>query len=282
MLNFNYGKYFDEHKVFNIENLSERDKMSQAIEDAKKIEKYFFNIVPNIDKIKNIIAFSFKLNPYLNYLDRINYIRGIIYSQDYIDYNDISEFYNLISDYTYVVDIPTIFKEKAFREDKNLDFFDDLMVIDKLYGNNIFSDFINNDASSYDEENDQEEDEDENENDEQNSNTVSTIVKEVAEIINSVGQSNTNHIITYEFDNYDNVDVTPKQKINMFKKNFNRYVDIILKCKEIDENKNQRAYICVILGMTDWFDFVIDKLETIYNIAEAEKKCLRNKLSDFI
>lgn len=262
---FNYGKYFYEHKIFDIEDLSELDKMSQAIEDAKKIENYFFKIVPNIDKIKNIIAFSFKLNPYLNYIDRINYIRGIAYSQDYIDYDDVVSFYNLMTD-SYAIDVPTIFKEKAFCEEKDSDFFDELMVVDKLYGNNIFNDFIYN-IEDENIENENEEDEEEFDTNNKDCNVG---------IKHEDGENDSADI-------EDNIiDVTPIQKINGFKKNFNRYVDMVLECKNIDEDKNSKAYTLVILGMTDWFNFVMDELETINNIVEEEKKCLRNKLSDFV
>lgn len=278
MVDFNYGKYFYEHKIFNIEDDSQINKMSKAIEDAKRIEKYFFKIVPNIDKIQSIIAFSFKINPCLEYIDRINYIRGIVYSQDYIDYNDVIEFYNLITNYEYVVDIPTIFNEKAFCEFENTDFFDNLMVVNKLYEEDIFSNFIIYNSSEEEDEYDEDEEQEDNDFD---SNEIPALVCEGAKIINNL-EEGTNNVQISEFSEDNTIDITPKQKIAEFKENFNRYVNMVLECKNIDKDKNPKAYMVIILGMTDWFNFVIDIIDTINDIAEAEKKCLRNKLSDFI
>ena len=72
MQKFNYGKCFDEHNIYSIENEEEISKMKKAVEEANMIEKYFFRIVPNVEQIRRMIVFSFRLNKDLSKFDRIN------------------------------------------------------------------------------------------------------------------------------------------------------------------------------------------------------------------
>ena len=57
---------------------------------------------------------------------------------------------------------------------------------------------------------------------------------------------------------------------------------MIMSSKKIDENKNGNAYLCVILGMQDWFNYVINILETYYYLSESERQVKFKKLSEFI
>lgn len=268
MNDFNYGKYFYEHKIFDIENKKDIPKMKVAVNDAKKIEKYFFNIVPNIQPLQEIIAFSFKLNPNLYIFDRINYIRGIVYCQDYIDFEDINLFCDEVFNKA-IVDFPTIFKEKSFSESKKLDFFDNIMVADRLKGDNFYAISLENENEEY--END----------DEFNIDGISTLLKEIDNLIDELTptecEDNSESTIEEELQ-----EISPEDKIELFKQNFNRYVDMIMSSKKIDENKNGNAYLCVILGMQDWFNYVINIIETYYYLSESERQVKFKKLSEFI
>ena len=272
MEEFNYAKYFNDHNIFDITSKDELYKMKRALEDCKKIEKYFFTVLPNINAIKNIIAFSFKLNRTLRYRNRIEYIRGIIYSQDYIDFNDVIKFSNLVTDYGYVVDLPTIFNEKCDTEYADIDFFEDLMIIDNLNGKSAY------DALSYMEFEDENEEDDEPED--EDDKQIDGIVTMLKNINNSIGEKEeVKRDVPFD---KRMIQITPEKKIENFKKNFRKYINIVFESKEINKEQDKREYTYVVLGMKDWFKFVIDIIETIYNISKEEKRTLRKKLSDFV
>lgn len=279
MEKFNYGKYFDEHNIFKIENKEEISKMKIAVEDANMIEKYFFRIVPNVEQIRKMIAFSFRLNKDLSRIDRVNYIRGLVYCEDYIDLDDIKSFYNLLTDYTYVVDVPSIFAEKSYELIDGEDFFENVMAIENL--KNRIKPPIYQDGEIEIEMNIDEEDEE----------SIETARSMIEKIINfserntSIIKEETNDDTSEEEKNYEDIeyiDISPKEKIELFKQNFEKYIEIVFKNKNIDLEKNDKAAIMIKLGMKDWFNYIIEIIETIYTITEAEKDCMYKKLSYFV
>ena len=68
----------------------------------------------------------------------------------------------------------------------------------------------------------------------------------------------------------------------MFKQNFEKYVELVFKNKNIDLEKNDKAAKMIKLGMSDWFNYIIEIIETIYIVTEAEKDRLYKKLSYFV
>lgn len=279
MQKFNYGKCFDEHNIYSIENEEEISKMKKAVEDANMIEKYFFRIVPNIEQIRRMIVFSFRLNKDLSKFDRINYIRGLIYCEDYIDFDDVKSFYNLLTDYTYVIDVPSVFAEKSYEVVDGVDFFEDVMAIENF--KNRIKPPIYQDGEIEIEMNIDEEDEE----------SIETARSMIEKIINfserntSIIKEETNDDTPEKEksdDNIEYIDISPKEKIELFKQNFEKYVELVFKNKNIDLEKNDKAAKMIKLGMSDWFNYIIEIIETIYIVTEAEKDRLYKKLSYFV
>lgn len=278
MQKFNYGKCFDEHKIYSIENEEEISKMKKAVEDANMIEKYFFRIVPNVEQIRRMIIFSFRLNKDLSRIDRVNYIRGLIYCEDYIDFDDVKSFYNLLTDYTYVIDVPSVFAEKSYEVVDGADFFEDVMAIENL--ENRVKPIINQDSEIEIEMNI---DEDDTEGIEAARSMVEKIIN-FSEKNTSITKEETNDDTSEEekSDDIEYIDISPKEKIELFKQNFEKYVELVFKNKNIDLEKNDKAAKMIKLGMSDWFNYIIEIIETIYIVTEAEKDRLYKKLSYFV
>ena len=87
MEKFSYSSAFYHSKIF---TLKELDIFKEKVEEAYKIEKYFFYIIPNIELLRPYIVMSYRLNRDLNFNERISYIRGLVYASEYIDLSDLS------------------------------------------------------------------------------------------------------------------------------------------------------------------------------------------------
>lgn len=310
MEKFNYAKYFDEYKVFDISNKEDIEPMKAAVKDAYKIERYFFNKIPNMDNFRWIIAFSFKLAKNLKYEDRINYIRGMVYCMRYINLDDIENFKEdvcPITESTIIMDLPTIFGEKDYNELKEGDFFDDdLVSIEylKTKTEKRVPIFLMNEIEEVDDEDEEYEEEYDDEEDIK-FNTVNTMEIEISfdeedtdqknkvmEYLENLSSNIVNINSNIEQLNYDDKyeDVSPDEKINNFKNNFKEFIRLSLMKKDIPlftknsygENNVSREAIYVIKGMDDWFNYAIHILETLYIIGPEDVKKYMHNFTDFI
>lgn len=308
MERFSYAKYFDEHKVFDISNKEDITLMQNAVNDAYKIERYFFNKIPDMNNFRWIIAFSFKLDKNLKYEDRINYIRGMVYCMRYISLNDIEKFREDVSpteNSIIIVDIPTIFTEKEYSELKELNggFFDDdeltsIQYLKRKYNKTIPAFILEEEEIELDEE-----DEDEEE-DEINFNKVNTMEVEndynqniedqknkVKEYLDNLGSNISGDMTVKElFDDVNYIDITAGEKIQNFKNNFNEFVKLSLAKKDISLFKRNSYGIndvskeaaFVVKGMNDWFNYTIHILESLFLIGPEDVKKYMLNFSEFI
>ncbi len=213
MEKFSYALEFYKNNIFNIENDNDVSIMKKAIMDAKKIEQHFSNVL-NIDLLRENIIISFKFNKKLDCENRINYIRGIVYSRSYINFNDAIIFNQILNNLLYPID------------------------------DNIFDD--DNDELIH-----------------KNDSNVSTI-----DIDNTIDYIDYSDII-------DIFSKPPDKVIEYFKSNFKNFIKKILNLKNVPNNANNKERKYIIKGMKDWFTYIINMFDDIYNIYidNLERNC---------
>lgn len=280
MERFNYASYLYNQKILDIETKEDREHFKKIIDDIKRLEEYFSKMIPNIEIIKPIIAFSYKLNKEIQWEDRINYIRGIIYSRRYIDMEDVHMFADYLSQDLDPEDSNSIFFNKGFSDNKYgffTDAFDEDFVtyvelsevykneklvidengniVDSESGNRVIiqPDINNNDIDDCSENSELQEEEENIDKDEENESIY--------------------------YDYY--YSVTPEEKLKLFKENFEMFVVEMIKRKNLDkEDEKTRGYI--ILGMRDWYEYVMNMLDGAYEVNKAQKLYNSIDLTKFI
>lgn len=268
MEKFSYTLELYKSKIFNIDTDEECEKLKKASQDAEKIESYFSN-VPNKEILRENIILSFWFNKHMDYKDRINYIRGLVYSRRYIDYKDVFLLLDAIEQ-----DIPvretTIFEEKGNTTFMEQDFFLEAFYED-IRSN--FENYVEEQKRKNDDENietgkryimiDNEDDigMDDEEVRHEIQNTVESLEEELANGM---------------------IDLTPKEKVEQFEDNFERYIDIMLKRKNVTEDINNRGREYIVIGMRDWFYYIIGIMKDMIEIDKNQKKILSKDLSQFI
>lgn len=273
---FNYGSYFYHNNIFDIEEERDRKKFEKAVIDARKIEEYFSDMIPNREIIIPIILTSFRLNNNIECKDRINYIRGIIYSKKYIDFDDISKFVEDLQ----MFNVPTnnsIFLNKDYSESRFgffYDAFDDNVGTDSINANEVLYYIIESDKFIKSNEVAVEDKEDE----EENQNEVAVEDRKDEE---ENEEENAEEDVENSFD-LMYYSISPKEKLELFKKNFEDYINIMLDKKNVDKRKNNRARVFIIKGMRDYFEFVMGILEEIYEMDEIQKNYYSLDLSKFL
>lgn len=266
MEKYSYTLELYKSKVFNIDTKEDCNALKKASEDAEKIELYF-NDVPNKDILRENIILSFWFNKHMDYKDRINYIRGLVYSRRYIDYKDV---FSLLDEIEQNIPVreTTIFEEKGFSTFMDQDFF-----LEAFY-EDIRSNFEN-----YVEE--------QRRNQEDEKNNKGYIVIDSEDDIDMEDEETREEIknaveaLEEELAN-GMIDLTPKEKVEQFKDNFERYIDIMLKRKNVTDDVNNRGRNYIIIGMRDWFYYIIGIMEDMIEIDENNKKILSKDLSQFI
>lgn len=265
---YNYGSFFYRNGIYNIDSLEDRKNMKKAVNDARKIEEYFSKLIPNKTAIIQVILFSFILNKDLNYKDRINYIRGIIYCKKYIDIEDVIRFANNISSYSEPEEEKSIFFNKGYSESKFGFFYD-------AFDQNLY----------------------------EYKDLANQIKKETFDIINNRKITDSKNNVSVEFiysdeddenmdeynseidiEDYDSIyyNISEKEKLDNFKNNFQEFINIMLDKKNISKRKNNRDRVYIIKGMEDWFNYIISILDEIYEVYQIQKDYYSLDLSKFI
>lgn len=216
MEKFSYALEFYKNNIFDIETDNDVSIMKKAVMDAQKIEQHFSN-VPNINLLRENIIISFKFNKNIDYENRINYIRGIVYSKSFINLNDMFMF----NEYIY-----SLTKENEVDCDE----------VDELL--------------------------------DQGNMTVSTEKIESAEI------NDENYINLY--------DKSPLEIVQYFKYNFIVFSKSILKIKKVPTDKENYERKYIIKGMKDWYTYMINIFNDLYDIYKYKLKMNSTDLSQFI
>lgn len=93
MEKFSYGLEFYNRGWF---SLDDTEEFSKAVEIADKTENYFREFTDEIETIRVNILISYKFRKDLSLEDRINYVRGISYSKQFLNEEDV---YSLMNEF---------------------------------------------------------------------------------------------------------------------------------------------------------------------------------------
>lgn len=266
---FSYTLELYKNNIFGIDNESDQKKLLNAAKDAEKIEKYFSN-VPNVDLLRENIILSYKFDKYIDYKDRINFIRGLVYGRRYIDISDIYDFLDSINEEPVRYE-STIFHEKGdstYMSDFFMDaFYEDMNTTYEVYREEQLRKLSEKDDNkprkSFYTLTDTMSNEDEDDyDDEENAKNA---VKEMEEELN-IGLIN----------------LTPREKLEAFKDNFENYITEIIERKNITKEEENRGRQFIIIGMRKWVEYAFSIMDDLIEIGDNKRKLLSRDLSQFI
>lgn len=120
MEKFSYALEFYYRKIFDLKNV---DLFSKKVNEATKVENYFSKKILNLEYLREYIIKSYLFEPELEEVDRINYIKGLIYASDIIDYEDALKFFNDLNKNLYVTKKMTLWEQMNYMEDTSDDDF---------------------------------------------------------------------------------------------------------------------------------------------------------------
>lgn len=240
---FSYTLEFYKYNIFNIDTDEQVKEIKKAVKDAKKIEEHFSSVL-NTDLLRENIIISFYFNKELKVEDRINHIRGIAYSRRYINYRDIFSYYELLEIY-FREGIETSICEDVIKNYKR--------VLDSIKNQsdeekNILS-FNDNVATDVKDDDTEEYTEDYEEDQIYNSDYIKLIINDILEI---------------------------------YKINFEEFKKIMLEAKNIPTRKNNRERKYVIMGMMEWYNYIINIFEELYNANDINIRRKSTDLSQYI
>ena len=268
MEKYNYGKVIYENNICSLENI---DEFKKIVKDFKYVEEKLKDFTPCLDEIRELIILSFKFDKDLKADDRVNFIRGIVFSKHYFDEDDIQNFieevdsYNLFFKNTNI----SIYKSVEYKEealyplDKILEYqkrIPSIKEIDELKKDIV--DNISNDSK------------DSNKN---NSNIafMDDDLNELKKELETLSNGNFDiELISMEEENDDeyldlSIKLTPEEKLEYLKVNFIKYIDAILDQKNITDKRETEF---VKKGMVVWFNQVYQELESIYKLSLLERE----------
>ncbi len=257
MEKFSYGVEFYKRGLFSLDNIP---LFKRKVKDADEVEKYFAKVLPNVQYVRKYILRSYVLNKKYEKLNRIRYVKGLIYAANYIDFNDIQDFSEYIDEVLYPDIKSSLFEYTNFdnNEDNPSLFEQDLeykvhssvlSTIPSIQQEYEYELYIGNtDNEEYSEDDDENEDVSDEELDD-------------------------SYIEIQKFDV-----IHPKNKIELFKKYKKKYINDIINIKEI---KKEDVKI-VRKGMNDWINFAITSLEDIYNLKEYTLRYTDENISKYL
>lgn len=244
---FSYGIEFYKNELFDLENVN---LFKRKVKEATEIEKFFSNIILNKDAIRMYILRSYKMNKTFGKINRIKYIKGLIYADNIIDFNDIKEFANLLENKVFLQSKNSVWRNKGYIEDSsNNDFlegeFDNcklnvIELFDSYYDYYNSYDMNDTNFSEFDSDDDNEE-------------------KAISQMLDS---SNEDYNDEFEDMSENLIPISVIEKINIFKENKEKIINDIIIKKHID-NEDKKI---VRKGIEDWFNFSIESIQDLYSI----------------
>ena len=226
-MGYNYCKEIYER---NICDLEDEKRFKKILNDIKYIEKYFSEYTCMIDEIREIIFLSYNFNDRLSKENRINFIRGIIYSKHYVDDKDIDNFIEDLKLYNKQLEErnKTVFESVVTKEDE------EMYTIDQIIDDEMNIDYLPDEVYEF------------------NGNSVKNDIScatedEISEEI---------YLSNYE------VHLYPEERINYLVDHYEDYKEIILQKKKVYFEKEKKY---IIKGMDAWFNKTISILQILYD-----------------
>ena len=238
MEKFSYYLELYNMEIFDIDEMIEHE---DQIKNAIKIEKYLNSLNDNIDIIRNAILSSFRFKKILNYDERLDHVRGIIYSMHYMNHEDLYKFINDLENMNTSIFDKTLFDVRTFSDNYDKDFFRDYMYNLKVK----------------DEEEDITED-------------------YLRGKINSVGETviveKKDDMTVEEFfkDSYEMKELVPLERLELFKKYYLLYKEGILEYKGIISGTKEHEYVSK--GMDDYNKYITGCFEIMSSFIDQDLK----------
>lgn len=239
MEEFSYNVEFYKNHIFTIEELmNRRDEQ----DNAKYIEDYYSSFNNNVDIIRDCILNSYRLNKYLTKEERLHYVRGIMYSNQYLNIEDFDNFVEIIcSDKKESLE-QSVFRVRHSSNDYDEDFFAN-------YARMLTCNFEN---LGVEEDLESKEDDD-----------ISIDMKEDGnEEEEDITESYKSRLTA----------LSAIERIDYLDANFDHYMEGILKFKKINKRKDKFAYNLILQGAEDYFTYVRDLFYETYEFIVEEKK----------
>ncbi len=248
MKKFSYAVEFYKNNIFSLDNTN---LFKTKVKEAEEIEKYFSKVIPNTEFIRKYIIRSYKFNKSVRRLRRIAYIKGLILGENYVDFKDLLEFSDYISETLLLEPKTTLWKYKEYVHDtENEDIFEGKIQQDNL------------------------------------SELVVTVSNENVDLEqlndNKIDENliEPTYIEEYYFDDsdYDFLPVHPKEKLIQFKNLVNQYIKETIQEKNISKDEENM----VKKGMKDWIDFILTSMEDVYEINEYTLRYKDENISKYL
>ena len=269
MVKFNYGLYFYKENIYSLNNPK---LFGIRVTEAEEIDEYFSQIMPNIDHVRPYILLSYRMNKNIRDLDRINYIIGLIYANNYIDMNDVEQLPQQFEAYDSYYGLETslfktsIWNESGFRKDTN-DLKNNLHILSRKETDENISKYIENHqdikftgliknsglnklndttTSVYDEEDEEE--------------------KEVEE----------------EMYNNELFEISIEAKIDIYKNHAKKYIKDCIKSGIKNKTIYEEDVKMVKAGMNAWFRYVFDIMDDLVEIRNKTFELRNENICDFL
>lgn len=114
MEKFSYALEFYYRKIFDLKNVN---LFSKKVNEATKVENYFSKKILNLEYLREYIIKSYLFEPELEEVDRINYIKGLIYASDIINYEDALKFFADLNENLHCTKKMILWEQKNYTED---------------------------------------------------------------------------------------------------------------------------------------------------------------------
>ena len=256
MEKFSYAVEFYREGIFDLDNV---ELFKRKVEEAQKIENYFSKLVPNVSFIRPYILNSYKFEKIIGYVNRIRYVRGLIYASDYIDFEDVLA----VAD-----DIKIFYENGLLDEDsKKSSLWKELEYIETSNYDKILSGY------NYDDE-EELEDEDSFEIDEKlvdllNNNQIELQSEEMNNLVkifeDEMNGSNCDEEYEEDFDD-DNIEayISIGEKLNRFRKNSSVYIENTIKSKLSNGSIKNEDIPMIKRAMKRWFKtmfYIVERID---------------------
>ena len=257
MKKFSYELEFYQRNLFDLDNIR---LFKLKVKEAKEMEKYFNQVIPNLDFVRKYVLRSYIFNKKVRGLRRIAYIKGLIYAENYVDLNNLYEFNEYISENLITEPRESLWKYKRYSENiKSEDEFEGTIEDSNTSSELIVK--VGCENISFDEEYKEEKDEDYN------------TAEQLDKILTKMD----------ELEEYENLDdefmpIHPKEKLKKFKLLKEKYIT-----KTIEENKiSDEERNLIKKGMSDWIDYVLNSMEVVYELNEKVLRFNDENISKYL
>ncbi|MBR3116971.1 MAG: hypothetical protein IKF36_03750 [Bacilli bacterium] len=266
MKEFSYALEFYNRCYFDLDDI---DTFKNEVEIAEKTEEYYLRFSDNTEEIRNSVLISYKFRRNLSLEDRKAYVKGIIFSRQFMNENDV---YELIDDFdrrkTDNSYDKSIFSIRTWSDEFDYDFFYNFLR--NTYTNKI--DAINKKSEKYLEFVKKIKLEQENKSDEEENETEELVKDNSVALEDEDDEEEEEENVTVEEffpkKNYINDNLSLLDRLEISKEYFESYAEGTLKYKNITED--DKEYPLVVNGLFEYNRYITHIYERTYKFLANE------------